>query len=208
MGTRGMVGAIADGRLFGAYVHVDADPDALGAKVVQAVEEIRKDGPRWKAKATALRVVDSEAAPTAEELAACRWTRAPEAGTGADWYALLRQFQGHLTDYLELGIIPDDAAFVKDSLHCEYAYVADLDREVLILLRGFNGDKARQAPHPWCRLSPAEEKEQEARAARGVGPCYGCALVAELPFARVTHEAVGAAYAQAEAERAKAERRP
>ena len=56
-----------------------------------------------------------------------------------DWYCLLRNLQGELEKLYECEFpyMIDDSDFIKDSLFCEYAYIINLDTNVLEFYKGF-----------------------------------------------------------------------
>jgi hypothetical protein len=61
-------------------------------------------------------------------------------GTRLNWYELLRPFQGSLKAYAAekpLRYMSDGESFMGDSLFCEYAYVINLNKEVLEFYEGF-----------------------------------------------------------------------
>ena len=62
---------------------------------------------------------------------------AREVSRGTDWYAYLRDYQGNLKGYLELGLFPNNPEFLEDSLFCEYAYLVNLDTSRVEYYKGF-----------------------------------------------------------------------
>lgn len=199
MGTRGLIGVIADGVFKGTYNHFDSYPEGLGVEVAKQVVTMRENLPLWRDRAKALMLVGENTTPDRADKR--RWKPYTDLGVSqqstADWYCLTRNAQGKLDLVLEVGQAIDYREFVRDSLFCEYAYVVDFDREVLICLRGFNKASGAEAPFDWCRhdLLPTPPYP-------GADIYWGCSLVAEIPLAEVSPEAVLKAYGEPAAENA------
>lgn len=61
-------------------------------------------------------------------------------GSLEDYYALLRDTQGNPWCYVEdseLKVMIDGKGFLRDSLFCEWAYIINLDENVLEIYKGF-----------------------------------------------------------------------
>jgi hypothetical protein len=139
MGTRGMIGLVSDGTVYGSYVHFDSYPSGLGEKIAAFVTHVRTVGvDTVKAQVTRLSLVDEETKPTAEQRK--RYEHLTDAGVseGDDWYAILRHAQGDLQAYLDAEIWVDGLGFAGDSLMCEWGYLVNLDEETVELFRGFS----------------------------------------------------------------------
>ena len=147
MGTRGLLGFVADGELKASYNHNDSYPAGLGADVLTFVAQLVKDGPAAiasaKERVKALRVVENEGTePTDEDVAALHpWTNEsvgrPTDSGKPSWYQLLRETQGNADAILSSGYILDGRDFGKDSLFCEWAYVINFDTQCIEAYRGF-----------------------------------------------------------------------
>lgn len=148
MGTRGAHGFVVNGKEYVTYNHFDSYPDGLGANFVDSLEVLleKYNIAGLKDKVAAIRLIDEseDYSPEDKERYGRYWQNV---STGSDWYSLLRGMQGDMTAYVEEGVMPDGAAFLDDSLFCEYAYIANLDTGKLEFYTGFvkdsNGNYAR-----------------------------------------------------------------
>jgi hypothetical protein len=139
MGTRGMVGLVSDGTVYGSYVHFDSYPSALGEKVADFVTHVRTAGVETiKTQVTRLSLVDEETKPTAEQRKRYEHLTDDSVSEGDDWYAILRHAQGDLQAYLDAEIWIDGLGFAGDSLMCEWAYLVNVDDETVEFYKGFN----------------------------------------------------------------------
>ncbi|KAH8920872.1 hypothetical protein BT69DRAFT_1321182 [Atractiella rhizophila] len=139
MGTRGLLGFILkNGTRKGSYNHFDSYPDGLGNDILQFLLNLTPE--QLKALSENVEKViwfDTRSKPSEEVQ-----KRYYEAGfanlevnvrSTADWYCLLNGTQGakalpHLLSGT-LGHMPDDTAFLKNGLFCEWAYFIDLNKE-------------------------------------------------------------------------------
>lgn len=67
--------------------------------------------------------------------------------------------------------------FGGESLHCEFAYVIDLDNQILEIYRGFQHER----PPDGERFSHYDPKDHQKK-------YYGCKLVGKLPFSSIRRE--------------------
>ena len=143
MGTRGVYGFRINGQDKVMYNQYDSYPECLGAAVAEFVQRIPVED--LKRIAQGLTLVSQEDRPTQEQVEICReWGTINLAVAGQsedDWYCLLRDAQGDL-DLWEQGLpfILGGQDSLSDSLSCEWAYIINLDDEVLEVYRGFNKD--------------------------------------------------------------------
>ena len=157
MGTRGAVGVRLGGHDKITYNHWDSYPEGLGHDTIKAVHDLLKDRPAFEEKVRNLKAVEvvngDKVEPTPEQIEQLR----KYADTGVsnqslkDWYCLLRQTHGKIDVILDAGYFEDSADFLHDSLFCEYAYVINLDDNVLEVYKGFQHgahDKGRYAKLP------------------------------------------------------------
>jgi hypothetical protein len=144
MGTRGAIAFVIDGIEKIAYNHFDSYPSGLGLDVLSFLrsrqdELINNKTGGTRDLARKLRVVDPNSKPTAEDIE--RLAPVTNTNVGAqsveDWYCLLRETQGDPAAMLAAGVIEDASDFPTDSLFCEWAYVIDLDHNVLEVYEGF-----------------------------------------------------------------------
>lgn len=209
MGTRGLVGVVIDGEIKSSYNHWDSYPSGLGVKVVETVQGFLSspDGlANLKNKARAMTLVNEDEQPTVEQATRFLGHADTEVSTGAiqEWYVLLRKLQGDLAGMLEAGVMIDGSGFELDSLFCEWAYLVDLDREVLEVYQGFQTE--RHDKGRWAGLPTDETIEQRAAEAQkqldaneinqdqfnyfSKTSYHSIALIAEIPFVDLTEAAV------------------
>lgn len=147
MGTRGLLGFVADKREVFTYNHWDSYPEGLGLMVLGFLRQLVKDDAVESAarRVRELLVVDEHTPITPEMIERLKpWT---DTGVGramhlADqppdsWYQLGRKAQGDPDAILSAGVAEDSADFALDSLFCEWAYVIDFDEQVLEVYQGF-----------------------------------------------------------------------
>lgn len=151
MSTRGFISYVVNGETKTVYNHHDSYPDGLGADVLGWLRKAHEGGARRLA--AALRVVDPNSKPTAEDIERLK----PYADTRVstrqldDWYVLLRGTQGNPAAQLDAGVIEDASNFPRDSLFAEYGYVVDFDGRVFEAYKGF-----QNAPHNEGRFAAFE----------------------------------------------------
>jgi hypothetical protein len=191
MGTRGLLGVRIDGRDKLTYNHFDSYPEGLGKDVLLALRSLAtsEDLKAAMAKARAIRLVKEDSKPRMADIEKCKMF----ADTGVssrqltDWYCLLRKAQGNLLAYLDLGIMIDNHGFIRNSLFCEWAYIANFDTMRLEVYTGFQ-DK----PHTNGRYA----KKKLPKTGREIADkYYPCALLVEfdlkaLPTVERFHEAI------------------
>lgn len=147
MSTRGLYGIRKDGIDKCTYNHSDSYPSWLGRKVLEfcannTIENLEKFFNK-------IELVDESSKPTEEQIKKCveagYYNGVVSTKSVDDWYCLLRNLQGNFDEYQDL-IDNDEAktifmtdciSFIKDSLFCEYAYIINLDDEVLEFYEGF-----------------------------------------------------------------------
>lgn len=174
MGTRGTFGFVIAGDEKLAYNHWDSYPSGLGVDTLKFLRETDVDA--LKERAGHLLLVDPESTPSKEErqhLAKYSNLSVSEQ-TDEDWYCLLRENQGNYEETLEAGVMIDGSDFPLDSLFCEWAYIIDLDHEMLEVYKGFQNE-----PHKAGRFA---ERASEGRDAYGGAKYYPVALVAAYPL--------------------------
>ena len=186
MSTRGMIGLRVNGKFLGTYNHSDSYPDGLGADLTDFVRNLAKNGQTqtFKANAAKVKMVNSQSKPS-EKVYAYYHGLTGGSMLGAErerkeFYSLLRGYQGvaGLDAILsgQLKHITKDPEFIKDSLFCEYAYILDLDREVLEYYEGFT------------KVKPSPDYEFGTEC--GGQGYYACRKVGEVPFAKATTKAM------------------
>lgn len=169
MGTRGAIGFISGEHEKIAYNHWDSYPEGLGVDTLKFLRECNLD--EVKKQAARLLVVDGSSTPTNEQIEELRRfsNLSVSNGTEEEWYCLLRETQGDWKATLEAGVIEDAHDFPLDSLFCEWAYIIDLDHEMLEVYKGFQS-------------SPHQEGRFASRSPEGNRGYYPIKLVAAYPL--------------------------
>lgn len=168
MGTRGAMGFAVDGELKVAYNHFDSYPSYLGQSMVAWAGRAVEDLDVVREKARALTKVDDGVPATDDQRARCVAERAAVDLDAKSWYGLLRATQGDPGKMLAVGFYEDASSFpLTDSLFCEWAYVVDLDTEMLEVYEGF-----QREPHTSGRFAEGPES----------GGYWPCKLVAAYPL--------------------------
>lgn len=180
MGTRGAVGFRLDGVDKIAYNHFDSYPRSLGREVIAFVLRYQHELPKLAKQVRALRLVSSDGKPRASTRRRCAaYFDIAEAILGPTWYDVLRPAQGRLDDYLALRYMPDAGEFIQDSLFCEWAYIVNLDDNVLEVYQGFQTE-----PHTLGRYGQAMPTPPSDWAPQYLG--YPCALIAQFDISTLT----------------------
>ena len=145
MSTRGLYGIRKNGIDKLTYNHFDSYPEGLGKKVVKFC--LGNDEKTLHKFFDLIEVVDGNDAPTKEQVEYCTSLGLDDTGVGEqslyDWYCLIRNLQGDFCLYQKLVeghnriYMIDGIDFIKDSLWCEYAYIINLDDNVLEFYQGF-----------------------------------------------------------------------
>lgn len=170
MGTRGLYGIRKNNIDKTTYNHFDSYPEGLGADMLKFIR--KHSNAALNEFYDNIIMVAPDAIPTKEEIAHCA-----EYGfinltvsnqSTQDWYCLLRETQGNLEILFECDYpyMIDNRDFIKDSLFCEYAYIINLDTNVLEYYEGF-----QTTPQAGNRYGVKED--------RGY---YPCKRIAEIPL--------------------------
>lgn len=145
MVTRGLYGIRKNGIDKATYNHWDSYPNWLGKEVVSfckhnGIENLNRFF-------DLIELVDNESNPTDDQIIECMTAGYVDTSVGAqsvrDWYCLLRDMQGNFKAYQNFidnnarVYMKDDITFIRDSLFCEYAYIINLDDNVLEFYIGF-----------------------------------------------------------------------
>ena len=174
MGTRGAIGIRFNKVDKISYNHFDSYPEGLGVEFVKDVAKLMKDfGQEALTRFfPEIRMVNEGDKPTKDEIKRFKVFSKDNVGNGDDWYSLLRGAQGSLYKGVVIRVMTENAAFMHDSLFCEWAYIFNLDTMKIEVYRGFQ-KKAFKG-----RYSKAAEKAE-----KGSTQYYGVKLVAEIPVA-------------------------
>lgn len=148
MGTRNLTCVIKGGDFRVAqYGQWDGYPEAAGRDILQflntpgnidklrsRVDEVRfVSGEEWNQRLAAAGIGDSIHCGSVEEQMYQRDFWQLDRNVGRAVLGILVETQGSVE-------LNDDRQFAHDSLFCEWAYVVDLDRNVLEVYKGFNKD--------------------------------------------------------------------
>ncbi|MEG1299594.1 MAG: hypothetical protein RSC93_02730 [Erysipelotrichaceae bacterium] len=149
MGTRGAYGFKYKDVKKVTYSHYDSYPSRLGVNVLNFIKENSIN--QLKAIFDSIVLIsDTESKPTDKQIEECRmWADDnifQKKNKGCiDWYWLLCTAQGSLSCYAQgLKYMTDDSKFLADSLFCEWAYIINLDTEILDIYK--NGYTVRKIP--------------------------------------------------------------
>ena len=173
MGTRGLYGFRKNATDKTTYNHFDSYPSGLGSDVLKFIRN--HSNAMMNEFYDRIIMVDEQGKPTAEEIERCIANKAVNLSVSNqsydDWYCLLRNVQGDLEALCqwEFPYMTDCSDFIKDSLFCEYAYIINLDNNMLEFYQGFQS-------------KPQEGNRYGMEESRGY---YPCKLVAEIPLARI-----------------------
>ena len=141
MGTRGLYGFRKNETDKISYNHCDSYPEGLGVDIMRFVRNHSNE--EMNELYDRIIMVDERDKPTFEEKQNCRKNASVDlnvsSGSEDDWYCLLRGMQGDLEKLYqcEFPYMIDNKDFIKDSLFCEYAYIINLDTNMLEYYEGF-----------------------------------------------------------------------
>lgn len=152
MPTRGLYGVIIDGELKVTVSPYDSYPSHLGVQMQQYLSSA--DIPKLKRAAKELVLITDWSSPPPQDVVETVRKRLENNSLPGDsWHNLLRPTFGDFKATLASGYILDAAEFGRDSLHCEWSWIVDLDKEVLEVYRG-----NQKEPHEGGRWSDVEEQ--------------------------------------------------
>ncbi len=178
MGTRGCYGFVLPGgeeKL--TYNCLDSYPSGLGQHVI----DFLKETPLREIRQIAERIVmvdELKSKPTDSQIRVCKKAGLLNTSVGNqtenEWYCLLRKSQGDLGVYKNPKILwmIDGRAFVADSLFCEWAYIINLETNMLEIYRGFNDDPTARGRYASCRIPQDRRNTQY----------FGIVLIDEVPL--------------------------
>lgn len=156
MGTRGLYGIRKDGVDKVTYNHFDSYPEYLGYNIVKFCKNHNRN--QLIELFNKIELVGEEK-PTEEQKRICKQNKwfdeTVSLQSDDDWYCLLRETQGDLEALLhsDKAYMLDNHDFIKDSLSCEYAYIINLDRNVLEVWVGF-----QKKPDPKNRYGTQQDE--------------------------------------------------
>lgn len=171
MGTRGCYGLYKNGVTKATYNHFDSYIGGLGKDILDFVANTSI--PIMNKIFDKIELVREDSIPTIEQIENCQdFTDLSVSSQNImDFYCLLRNAQGDLNAYkTDLKYMIDSKEFLGNSLFCEYAYIINLDKNVLEFYKGFN--KVPQN-NRYSKFADEKEKYKE------------CKLVAEYPLTEI-----------------------
>lgn len=142
MSTRGLIGFRYNDIDKLAYNHFDSAPDMLGQRILKELSAV-SDWDVVRERIGSLhsipetRKLDEHSSMAETEIRRhfpnLEYRREPR-----DFYDLYQPLQGTLKPYLngELMFMPDASDFIYNSLHCAWAYIANLDEGLFEVWRG------------------------------------------------------------------------
>ncbi len=180
MSTRGLYGLRKNGIDKYTYNHFDSYPSGLGRNVLEFCAE--NDVNKLSKLFNNIELVYKNETPTKDQIDICKreeWADfSVSSGRDDEWYCLLRHLQGNFKEYSKAiendkkVFMTNDAHFIKDSLFCEYAYIINLDDEVLEFFVGF-----QQKPQNNNRYGTNKK-----------GKYYPCRLLYAIPLNKINFE--------------------
>ncbi|MFW6281217.1 MAG: hypothetical protein ACOC1O_00255 [bacterium] len=139
MGTRGVWGFYKNGKTYATYNHYDSYPTGLGETIKNFV--LRNPKEKIENLVNELYLVEEDGVPSTKEVELLQKYNNENVNEGKlQWYNLLRETQGNPQAYIDdenLRAFINSEEFLKNSLFCEWAYIINLDEEVLEIYRGF-----------------------------------------------------------------------
>ena len=173
MSTRGSIGFRIDGVDKLTYNHSDSYPSWLGVRILSQVQKLcAADLAPLRAKVRGIRMLsDSDVTEEIVRVTCEYHNPSVSAQSETDLYCLFREAQGDLVAYLNLGYMPDDHGFILDSLFCEWAYILNLDDNILEVYEGYQNI-----------ADPDNRFGQEFLLGDGQGEYAPCKLFLSLPL--------------------------
>ena len=141
MGTRGLYGFRKNEQDKTTYNHFDSYPEYLGVNILEFIK--KHSIAEMNTFCDRIVMVDQNNIPTDEQKKNCKENNFIDLRVSSqsenDWYCLLRNVQGDLETLYKCKdpYMIDNSDFIKNSLFCEYAYIINLDTNMLEFYKGF-----------------------------------------------------------------------
>lgn len=197
MGTRGLIGYYKNRLTKAEYNHFDSYPSELGETIREYISENTIYG--LNRDFNGITLISDNDEPTPEQVIAFANFSYHDVGkvNFSEWYWLVHDCQGDLGAYAKMGVMLDNIDFIKDSLFCEWAYIINLDRNVLEIYKGFQTKRPAANRYSLSRGEIAALKAKLKGQGRGhyiknitTGEktyyknhvYYNCALIAQIPL--------------------------
>ena len=176
MGTRSCYGFRSEGKDYLMYSQFDGYPTGLGLKLMNQLKDLTVCN--MKTGIVRLVAVDEDSEPKDvldnEEYQELFEMFHQDVSNGTDWYSFLRCSQQNISIYFTeekpLKYFIESNNFIHDSLFCEYAYIVNLDTEMLEFYRGYN-----------TSINSGRYTEMDSG-----GEYKSCFLVGEIPLSVLT----------------------
>ena len=176
MGPRGVYGFRIDQKDKVTYNHFNSYPKNLGKNVLLFIA--RTPLKQLKNIAQNITLVDHYSVPSQDLIKKYKRFSNLNVSRGSNrgWYYLLRDTQGDLFPYNDgLQHLIDYHEFLYDSLYCEWAYIINLDKDLLEVYKGFN--KNIYAKGRYAKQSIADNLDY-----------LGVTLIKEIPLRDINEE--------------------
>ena len=139
MDTRGLWGFYKGGITKATYNHCDSYPQGLGNDILKLISKTCNE--KLNGVFNKIVMVNEDKSPSKKNIE--KYSKYLNLNvneqTAKDWYCLLRETHGNPFVYLDdVDHMIDSKDFIHDSLFCEYAYIINLDENVLEFYTGFN----------------------------------------------------------------------
>ncbi|VGO19129.1 hypothetical protein [Pontiella sulfatireligans] len=146
MSTRGLIGFRCNDTDKLIYNHADSHPDTLGLKVLRELREVDNWNVILDRIESLVPIPEQRKLGEHSSMAEAEIRRAfPDLeyrGSPQNFYDLYQPLQGTLKPYLDgkLMFMPDASDFIHNSLHCERAYIANLDDKKFEVWKGLQSE--------------------------------------------------------------------
>ena len=176
MTTKGLIGFRCNDTDKLIYNHSDSHPDTLGLKVLRDFREVSDwntvcDRVESLVSIPETRMLGDNTSMAESEIRR-HFPEQEHQFSPRNFYDLYQPLQGTLKSYLDgrLSFMPDASDFIRDSRHCQWAYIANLDTERFEVWKG----NQLEPDHEDNRL--VEEENRYSREMNRMG-YYPCAMV-------------------------------
>ena len=149
MGARGSYGFKIDGDFILQYNHSNSCPSDLGEEIIKFINSVN-NWEKLKTNVKKLVMVKERDEPSNYMKKKYKKFYNADVNCGQEWYSLLRELQNGKNLYiiyngrLKHWMLNND--FIKDSLSCKYAYIIDLDDNVIWFCKGSQKEPQENNP--------------------------------------------------------------
>jgi hypothetical protein len=191
MGTRGLIGYYKKKVTKAMYNHFDSYPSGLGNDVKNYITESSIGKMNYDCNRIKLVNEDDEVTPELVISIQPVWYGNVDKLDDLDeMYSLLHSNQGDLYKCAETGMMIDNISFIKDSLFCEWAYIINLDSNILEIYGGFQEKKPKKNRYALSKEELAEIRakpgywvsDSKGKRTHRKDQYYNCDLIAQIPF--------------------------